>query len=261
MRLNRSFAALLAGAVSLTAFAQSSPPATPAKQEKSPPPTSAPAANPAPQNTPVAMGKLAPALNITEARGISKTAKLEDYRGKWVVVDFWGYWCPPCVGISIPAWMEFAEKHKDQASDFQILTVHDTQQGRNGPITTIAALEPEIANLQQRTWKGKKFELPVILDTTLANVRNYRISGWPSAFLIDPQGVVVQIEVGANGTVERMLAEKLATLKKEKAGAKGAEGTTDEKPKKDGGEKPTEAKPAAAPKESKPAEKPKTGKP
>lgn len=37
-------------------------------------------------------GKSAPAWHISEARGVEKSAKLEDYRGKWVIVDFWGFW-------------------------------------------------------------------------------------------------------------------------------------------------------------------------
>lgn len=33
-----------------------------------------------------------PALNITDASGVPKTVKLSDYKGKWVLLEFWGYW-------------------------------------------------------------------------------------------------------------------------------------------------------------------------
>ena len=33
-----------------------------------------------------------PPLNITDARGVPKTMKLSDYKGKWVLLEFWGYW-------------------------------------------------------------------------------------------------------------------------------------------------------------------------
>lgn len=39
------------------------------------------------------IGKPAPAWNVTHARGGAEPGvKIEDYRGKWLLVDFWGYW-------------------------------------------------------------------------------------------------------------------------------------------------------------------------
>lgn len=37
---------------------------------------------------------------------------LSDYRGKWVIVNYWATWCPPCLE-EIPELVEFHEKHKD----------------------------------------------------------------------------------------------------------------------------------------------------
>jgi hypothetical protein len=37
-------------------------------------------------------GKVAPDLIITEARGVKPTVKLRDFKGKWVYLEFWGYW-------------------------------------------------------------------------------------------------------------------------------------------------------------------------
>ena len=39
-----------------------------------------------------------------------KTVKLSDYRGKWVVVNYWATWCPPCVK-EIPELVSFHEAH------------------------------------------------------------------------------------------------------------------------------------------------------
>ncbi len=37
-------------------------------------------------------GKLPPAWSVSDARGVSRDVKLSDYRGKWVLLEFWGYW-------------------------------------------------------------------------------------------------------------------------------------------------------------------------
>ena len=37
-------------------------------------------------------GKPAPAWEITAARGVKPHAKLSDYKGKWVYLEFWGFW-------------------------------------------------------------------------------------------------------------------------------------------------------------------------
>jgi len=37
-------------------------------------------------------GKPAPAWEIAAARGVKPTAKLSDYKGKWVFLEFWGFW-------------------------------------------------------------------------------------------------------------------------------------------------------------------------
>src|SRR3989338_8143982 len=37
--------------------------------------------------------------------------RLEDYRGKWVLVNFWATWCPPCLS-EIPELSSLHDTHK-----------------------------------------------------------------------------------------------------------------------------------------------------
>ena len=38
------------------------------------------------------VGRAVPELTFTDARGVPKDFKLSDYKGKWVMLKFWGYW-------------------------------------------------------------------------------------------------------------------------------------------------------------------------
>jgi hypothetical protein len=58
---------------------------------------------------PIAVGETAPALVIS-AWSDGKLRKLSDFRGRVVVLDFWGTWCGPCVS-AITALQNLAVKH------------------------------------------------------------------------------------------------------------------------------------------------------
>ncbi|MGH7221727.1 MAG: hypothetical protein ACRELF_00700 [Gemmataceae bacterium] len=36
--------------------------------------------------------KAPPAWHVTDARGVKKDVKIADFKGKWVLLEFWGYW-------------------------------------------------------------------------------------------------------------------------------------------------------------------------
>jgi thiol-disulfide isomerase/thioredoxin len=42
-----------------------------------------------------------------------KPRSLSEFRGKWVVVNYWATWCPPCLD-EIPDLIAFHEKHKNK---------------------------------------------------------------------------------------------------------------------------------------------------
>ena len=56
-----------------------------------------------------------------------KPRSLSEFRGKWVIVNYWATWCPPCLD-EIPDLVEFHEKHKDK--DAVVLGINFEEAGR-----------------------------------------------------------------------------------------------------------------------------------
>jgi peroxiredoxin len=54
-----------------------------------------------------------PALNFTLKTASGKSAKLDDYRGKVLLLDFWATWCTGCKQ-EIPWFQEFQTKYKSK---------------------------------------------------------------------------------------------------------------------------------------------------
>jgi thiol-disulfide isomerase/thioredoxin len=130
-------------------------------------------------------GKAAPTLLSTDARGVRKGAQISDYQGKWVVLEFWGYWCGPCVGRALPQLMEIYDDHEDERDKYVVLTVHspDTKD--------FFMLDEKAKSVVRDTWAGRKLPFPILLDGDGKIQETFDVNHWPTTLLFDPEGKLV----------------------------------------------------------------------
>ncbi|HTM54964.1 MAG TPA: TlpA disulfide reductase family protein [Pirellulales bacterium] len=132
--------------------------------------------------------KTPPELSFTDARGVPKTLKLADLRGKWVLLDFWGLNCQPCVRDSLPRLAKFYEQHHADRDRFEILAICNTW---GEEFKTIEEFDRLAAPIVEKFWQGKQLPFPILIDGNGKTFDDYGIGIVPDALLIDPSGNLV----------------------------------------------------------------------
>jgi thiol-disulfide isomerase/thioredoxin len=103
-----------------------------------------------------------------------KPFKLSDYRGKVVMVDFWGNWCPYCQQM-YPYDKKLVERMAGKP--FVLLGVN-SDRSKN-----VAKEALQKQQLKLRTWWDGG-------DTGKPISRQWNISGWPTYYIIDHKGII-----------------------------------------------------------------------
>lgn len=110
---------------------------------------------------------------------------LSGYRGKTIFLNFWGTWCPPCRG-EMPYIQEIYNEYGENSNNIIILGVAAPNLGREGS-------EEEIVSFLEEN----NYTFPVVMDFAGELVYKYGIGGFPTTFIINEDGEVVNKIVGA----------------------------------------------------------------
>jgi peroxiredoxin len=117
------------------------------------------------------------ALDFTQNDTLGKPVSLKDFRGKYVLVDFWASWCVPCRGEN-PNVVAAFNKYKDK--NFTVISVSLDQP--NGKEKWLKAIHDDhldwthVSDLKY--WNN-------------AVARQYDINSIPSNLLLDPDGKII----------------------------------------------------------------------
>ena len=155
-----------------------------------------------------------PAPELTQIKGWKNGSpvRLADLRGEVVLLDFWGYWCGPCVG-SMPALMKLHDEFKDKG--LVIIAVHDDS------VDSIAEMEQKLDRVRNESWSGwKGRHLPFLIaldgggpkrikysNSTCqgATTAEYGIEAYPTTLLIGRDGNVIgEVEVRGPAAHEKV---------------------------------------------------------
>jgi cytochrome c biogenesis protein CcmG, thiol:disulfide interchange protein DsbE len=136
------------------------------------------------------IGDAAPVEALPRLEG-DGSESLADYRGRWVLVNFWASWCPPC---------------RAEAADLQ-----QFQEEFGGPRFTVLGIDS-----RDLTDDGVDFveryamTYPQLRDGNGDTAHAFGTTGLPESFLIDPKG---KVRLHAAGEVDEVyLGEEVVPL-------------------------------------------------
>lgn len=122
----------------------------------------------------VNVGDMAPAFSLKDPAG--NVVTLASLKGKVVVIDFWGTWCPWCVK-AMP----------------QVQQVHDKFKGKDVAVLGFDVDAPNAKPVE--FMKRNKLTYTTLLNADNA-AQDFKVEGFPTLFVLDRSGKVILKEVG-----------------------------------------------------------------
>lgn len=132
--------------------------------------------------------RIVPDFELTTLAGDYLTA--EELRGKVLLLDFWGTWCPPCVA-SVPSLRSLSHRLKDDP--FRLVSI---------------STDADEKSLREFVAKNQ-MDWPQVWDERQAFTQQCGIRSFPTYVLVSPEGEILHVASGWGMETERDLSSRI----------------------------------------------------
>lgn len=145
----------------------------------------------------IKVGATAPEFNLRVlSQGVGKAVPKtnKDYKGQWLVLDFWTRGCLTC----IQSFPKLEQLRKETNGEFKLILV-----GRND-----VRFNAGIENIYERFRADWFLKMDIAFDTTI--FKRYGVTVTPAMVVINPEGKVAYAKVGTTGMSAKFLRNLMA---------------------------------------------------
>ena len=124
----------------------------------------------------VSTGMEVPGVSVTSSEG--SIVKLNSFKGKVVIINFWATWCPPCVG-------EMPDLNK----------LYQMYHKKGLEIIAIANPRDSIERVES-FFKSRGIKFNYFIDTDFSAARTFGIRALPTSIIVGRNGIIRNIFIG-----------------------------------------------------------------
>lgn len=143
------------------------------------------------------------AFNFSKKDINDQPLSLSDFKGKYVLVDFWASWCVPCRAGN-PHLLELYKQYKDKG--FEVISVSDDDRNHDA---WKKAVEKDGIGVWKHVLRGLDMTKRMKNEPNPEDIsEHFGIHSLPTQILIDPKGVIIA-RYGGGGEEHEALDAKL----------------------------------------------------
>jgi cytochrome c biogenesis protein CcmG/thiol:disulfide interchange protein DsbE len=126
----------------------------------------------------IAVGDPAPDGELEGLVAAEDADRIADFRGDWLLINFWASWCDPCRDEA-PALEQYWREHRAENVTVLGVNLDDTSDDAREFIREFGLTYPQLRDGDGRQWRD-----------------DYGMTGFPESFLVDPEGDLAVIRRG-----------------------------------------------------------------